>query len=225
VQRLGTAAPRDGLFDGTPAAGVRVEYTRGAHAGHGARKGRTTSTRSSDGTSIRVPASEGDVLTDAHGRFELTGLDADQWTCCALLSPYAWTSMTVQLDGEEHAPLELSLPEVGEVRGRLLVPDGVDRARLSLEVRSAEQSPAQGLFMHGRDELVISSQGDRFQITDAARGDYWITVRWLTEDPRGSNWSSRSIVRQRITVGALPQQLELDVAPHIPKDVGPKERP
>jgi hypothetical protein len=200
-----------------PAAGVRVEYTRGAYPGH-ASNGQIASTRTSDGAVTRLTAFDGTLLTDTNGAFELIGLEADQWTCCALLSPQASVVTTVDLDGAELAPLELRLPEVREVRGRLLVPDGVDRARLSLQVRIDGQSPAQKLFMLGRDGPPILPPDDRFDLVVARQGDVWLNVRWIDFDTSGPELRSRSIVSQRVTVGVEPLQLEIELAPFLPTD-------
>jgi hypothetical protein len=202
--------------DGSPVANVRVEATRGLYPGH-SRRGTISSVASREGVT-HLASFEAETKTDAEGVFELTVLDPGQWTCCAVLSPYAWVAATVDHKGDA-APLVLTLPALGEVRGRLLVPEGVDRARLSVHLQSTERDPVRNLFMAGREERVPLPPDGQFRIVDVPHGAMRLNVRWLERDADG-NLGSRSatIVRRPITIGAAPLELEIDVAEHLPKD-------
>jgi hypothetical protein len=201
--------------DGTPVANVRIEATRGPHAGH-SRRGTISSVASREGVT-HLASFEAEAQSDADGAFELTDLDPGQWTCCAVFSPYAWVAATVDHRGDG-APLLLTLPALGEVRGRLLVPEGVDCARLSVHLQSTERDPVRNLFAAGREERAPLPPDGQFRIVDVPHGDMRLNIRWIKRAADGTSISTATIVRRPITIGAEPLELEIDIAEHLPKD-------
>jgi hypothetical protein len=119
--------------------------------------------------------------------------------------------------GGDAAPLVLTMPALGEVRGRLLVPESVDRTRLSLQLQSLDRDPVRNLFMTGREKQAPLPPECQFRFVDVPHGDMRLNVRWTTRHADGGGRTT-SIVRRPITIGAEPLELEIDVAPHLPKD-------
>lgn len=141
--------------DGSAAAGVTVEYTRGPLAGltsgYEAWIGSKSERR-------RIGNIEGSVQTEEDGRFVIPGLSKDQWTLRALDSPFIWASATVEHPGTSNA-VALTLPAAGVVRGQMLYPPGFDIDGLALAVSYLDRSAGDSVLSDWAEPPQIGPDG------------------------------------------------------------------
>ncbi|MFT7679426.1 MAG: hypothetical protein ACI8QC_003428 [Planctomycetota bacterium] len=140
------------VFDaaGEPAAGVRVEYTRGAYPGLSAGSRRTF--RTSIGI-VQIGPIEGALLTDNQGRFQLKNLQFGQWTLGAVVRGALLDQITIQ-HASDAGPLRLDLPANAEVHGRLVCPPDMDAGTISVTARGTDAGTG------GRAPLAVRVQPD-----------------------------------------------------------------
>lgn len=103
----------------TPLADVLVQLTEGAVAGHSHNRGSTVHTPA--GT---MPALRRATNTDGNGTFRFENVEAGTWTVRARWGEWLVADLT---QAHPQVPTwELRRPPSGSLRGRLLVPEGVD---------------------------------------------------------------------------------------------------
>lgn len=129
VVRFPTGSALEGrVFDTdgvTPLADVLVQLTEGAVAGHSHNRGSMVHTPAGTMPPLRRATS-----TDASGTFRFENVEAGTWTARARWGEWLVTDLTQA--HPQAQTWELRRPLSGSLRGRVLVPDGVDLSRANV---------------------------------------------------------------------------------------------
>ncbi|MFT7679428.1 MAG: hypothetical protein ACI8QC_003430 [Planctomycetota bacterium] len=209
--RFGASVPLLGQVRdaaGKPAAGITVEYTRGAYAGLA--NGGSASIGSSEGV-IRIGGIEGSLQTDEQGAFRIENLDAGPWTLRALGSPLAWATVTTK-NVAESAPVQLVLPVMGELRGVLLFQPGFDPTKLIVRAAPADLPQAERVLLNGYrpDPTTVKADGS-FHVVGLPFGQVQVTVH--SQRDSGNGYSSTQqiyVSRIEFELGTPPVELDLE---------------
>lgn len=127
-----------------------------------------------EGAIVAAVGSGAAALTDAQGRFSLTGLPGGTWAVRATLDGQdAGTSLPVTVRGGETVELPEVLvlaPALGAVVGHVRLTDRVDHAGTIVQLRGVE------------DATAVTSESGAFRISDICAGEGYALTARATQD-------------------------------------------
>jgi hypothetical protein len=135
--------------DGSPAAGVTVQLTRGALPGHDVSFGLTTT--------YDVRYRDAEAVTDAEGRFAIPGLARDRYAVRAIAGPWLRVDQRVERSALDEG-LTIQLPQHGALEVEVLTDPGADLSPYALRALPAE-SIAHALDRWYAEELPLPVEG------------------------------------------------------------------
>ncbi|MFT7679427.1 MAG: hypothetical protein ACI8QC_003429 [Planctomycetota bacterium] len=216
--RFGASVPLLGrVLDaaGKPAAGITVEFTRGAYAGSAL--GISTSIRTQNGT-IRIGGIEGSLQADEQGAFRIENLDAGPWTLRAIRSPLAWATLTTK-NLAESGPVQLVLPAMGELAGVLRLPTDYDTANLILRAVPADLTRGERIHVndYSLDSTKVEADGS-FRVVGLPYGEIQLTIQFHRDNGDGSR-SRQQVHSSRIEHKFGTPPVELDLKESLPASI------
>lgn len=193
---------------GRPDAGVVVELTRGPIAGDHRPYG---GSRSVNG--VAIPACDRASRSDDSGLFRFEALEPGEWTVRARWNTLLVADRTVTL-ADQPVEVELARPPSGEIRGRLLLPEGAEFSQLALRAW-----PAPGEFVGitwKEEECDVAADGS-FHVESLPLGPRRFSLALPPVRAGGGGYHAQADVIGTLEVRAPPTEpIEIDLRETMP---------
>lgn len=120
-----------------------------------------------------IPHSEGSVETDAHGRFRLGGIRADDTTLVVNADGYSTTRATLPAAGED---MLISLQSRLGLSGTLLLPSGAVAAAVEITVKPVQDAQENVFSMRAGASKTTTDADGNFSFRNLSAGAYTLSA-------------------------------------------------